>query len=135
LQFCDSEPSYFALLVKNRLFSVANLSLSMALALRWLRVEIDRQETEMTKLAGMLSEEMTKTQAVADGGTIGEATAAAVERAEGHSQQPLTRWVGSLPLSSHGVMAVIDDNGYLIPLCTAADLLRACKTIWRATDA
>jgi len=40
-------------------------------------------------------------------------------------------WVGVVPATA--VMAVVDDDGYLIPLCTSADLLRAFKTIWRAT--
>ena len=37
-----------------------------------------------------------------------------------------------LPRTRLSVMAVMDDNGYLMPLCTAADLLRWCKAAWRA---
>lgn len=42
-------------------------------------------------------------------------------------------WSGTLPVSSYGVMAVIDSDGYLVPLWTAGDLLRACKAHWRST--
>ena len=38
----------------------------------------------------------------------------------------------ALPRTSLSVMVVIDDNGYLMPLCTAGDLLRWCKAAWRA---
>ncbi len=31
-------------------------------------------------------------------------------------------------------MAVTDENGYLIPVCTAYDLLRACEYFWRASQ-
>ena len=31
-------------------------------------------------------------------------------------------------------MAVVNDDGYLIPLCISGDLLRAFKTIWHATE-
>lgn len=37
-----------------------------------------------------------------------------------------------LPLTNLTVLAVIDGNGYLMPLCTAGDLLRWCKAAWRA---
>lgn len=37
-----------------------------------------------------------------------------------------------LPSTSLSVMAIVDDNGYLMPLCTTADLLRWCKAAWRA---
>ncbi len=41
-------------------------------------------------------------------------------------------WIGSLPRTGFGVMAVIDEQGYLVPLWTAGDLLRACKILWQA---
>jgi hypothetical protein len=43
-------------------------------------------------------------------------------------------WIGAMPHPRTAVMAVVDDDGYLIPLCTSADLLRAFKTIWRVTE-
>jgi hypothetical protein len=42
--------------------------------------------------------------------------------------------LGNLPHTSVSVMVVIDDNGYLMPVCTAGDLLRWCKTAWRAAQ-
>ncbi len=33
--------------------------------------------------------------------------------------------------SRAGLMAVVDDNGQLVPHYTAVDLLRACKSRWR----
>jgi hypothetical protein len=50
------------------------------------------------------------------------------------SRQPPLPWVGSLPRGSFGLMAVVDEDGYLVPLCTAGDLLRACKIIWQAEN-
>jgi hypothetical protein len=37
-----------------------------------------------------------------------------------------------LPRTSVSVMAVMNDHGYLTPLCTVGDLLRCCKAAWRA---
>lgn len=39
-----------------------------------------------------------------------------------------------MPVSRAGLMAVVDDHGYLIPVCTAGDLLRGCKYFWRASQ-
>jgi hypothetical protein len=39
-----------------------------------------------------------------------------------------------MPSSRAGLMAVVDENGYLIPVCTAGDLLRGCKYFWRASQ-
>jgi hypothetical protein len=38
-----------------------------------------------------------------------------------------------MPASRAALMAVIDENGLLTPLCTAGDLLRSCKYFWRAS--
>ena len=43
-------------------------------------------------------------------------------------------WIGAIPRTSFGVMAVVNEDGYLVPVCTANDLLRACKIIWRASE-
>ncbi|HXK28903.1 MAG TPA: hypothetical protein VJ646_11665 [Candidatus Binatia bacterium] len=32
------------------------------------------------------------------------------------------------------VLAVVDDDGYMVPLFTAADLLRGCRAMWKATQ-
>ena len=42
------------------------------------------------------------------------------------------RWATPLPTSSFSVMLVADGHGYFQPLCTASDLLRWCKAVWRA---
>lgn len=44
------------------------------------------------------------------------------------------QWIGPIPSSSHGVMAVVGDDGYLIPLWTAGDMLRACKVYWHSIN-
>ncbi len=31
------------------------------------------------------------------------------------------------------ILAVVDDDGYMVPLFTAADLLRGCRAMWKAT--
>ena len=39
-----------------------------------------------------------------------------------------------MPGSRASLMAVVDENGYLIPFLTAHDLLRRCKAFWRASQ-
>lgn len=39
-------------------------------------------------------------------------------------------WAGKLAQPATAVIAVVDKDGYLVPLHTAGDLLRAFKTIW-----
>jgi hypothetical protein len=41
--------------------------------------------------------------------------------------------MGAMPRSCYAVMAVVNEDGYLVPVCTAADLLRVCKIIWQAS--
>jgi hypothetical protein len=41
-------------------------------------------------------------------------------------------WIGALRNPRVGPMVVLSDSGYLIPLCTAGDLLRGCKYFWQA---
>jgi CBS-domain-containing membrane protein len=36
--------------------------------------------------------------------------------------------------AGRSVLAVVDDDGYMVPLFTAADLLRGCRAIWKATQ-
>jgi len=43
-------------------------------------------------------------------------------------------WIGAMSHPGTAVMAVVDDDGYLIPLCISGDLSRAFKTIWHATE-
>jgi hypothetical protein len=37
--------------------------------------------------------------------------------------------------SAAALIAVIDESGYLVPVCTPGDLLRAFKHFWRAAQA
>ena len=41
-------------------------------------------------------------------------------------------WIGALPNPQVGPMVVLNDNGYLISLCTASDLLRGCRYFWHS---
>jgi hypothetical protein len=36
--------------------------------------------------------------------------------------------------SSRSILAVVDDDGYMVPLFTAADLLRGCRAMWKVTQ-
>ena len=65
--------------------------------------------------------------------TSGDSTTMPQSRAVVPQRSPLP-WIGSMPRSSFGVMAVVNEDGYLVPVCTAGDLLRACKIIWQATE-
>ena len=40
-------------------------------------------------------------------------------------------WIGALPNPRLGPMVVIDESGYLVPICTAGDLLRGFRMLWR----
>jgi len=40
-------------------------------------------------------------------------------------------WIGALSNPGLGPMLVINDSGYLVPLCNAGDLLRGCRYFWR----
>lgn len=54
--------------------------------------------------------------------------------AENSDRRAPLPWTGVIPRFSYGVMAVVDQDGYLVPVFTAGDLLRACKMIWQATE-
>lgn len=51
----------------------------------------------------------------------------------GAAHKPLP-WIGALPNPRIGPTVVINDSGYLVPLCTAGDLLRGGKYYWRASQ-
>ena len=49
-------------------------------------------------------------------------------------QRPLRSrlpWIGALANPRLGPMVVLNESGYFVPLCTAADLLRGCKYYWQ----
>jgi hypothetical protein len=49
-----------------------------------------------------------------------------------HTQLP---WIGALTNPQLGPLVVINNDGYLIPLFTAGDLLRGCRYLWRPSRA
>jgi len=53
------------------------------------------------------------------------------ERFEEHRSYAPLPWIGALPNPRLGSMVVVNDGGYLVPLCTAGDLLRGCRFLWR----
>jgi len=44
---------------------------------------------------------------------------------------PHLPWIGALSNPRLGPLVVIIDQGYLVPLFTAGDLLRGCRYLWR----
>ena len=42
-------------------------------------------------------------------------------------------WVGPLPKSRVAMLVAVDSRGFLVPLFTAGDLLRACKLSWKVS--
>ena len=63
-----------------------------------------------------------------------EEVPAEVEWPEERAPRVRLPWIGALPNPHVGAMVVLNDNGYLVPLCTAGDLLRGCKYYWRAAQ-
>ena len=57
--------------------------------------------------------------------TAAEATATSEDLF--HTQLP---WIGALPNPRLGPLVVLNDEGYLVPLFTAGDLLRGCRYLW-----
>jgi len=53
--------------------------------------------------------------------------------AEEQRSHGLLPWIGALPNPHLGPMLVVNDGGNLVPLCTAADLVRGCRYFWRRT--
>jgi hypothetical protein len=71
----------------------------------------------------------------ADVERVGVEDTADVNYPEEKSAPPTpVRWTGAMPASSYGVMAVVNDDGYLVPLWTANDLLRACRIYWHSVN-
>jgi hypothetical protein len=71
--------------------------------------------------------------------TTGECAAPAAEelavdsdRTEGDATHGTLPWIGALRNPRVAPMLVSNDSGYLVPLCTAGDLLRGCRYFWRA---
>jgi hypothetical protein len=73
----------------------------------------------------------TKEMASNDGAGSMEQLGVDSERAVGDPPHVRLPWIGALGNSGVGPMLVINGSGYLVPLCTAGDLLRGCKKFWR----
>jgi hypothetical protein len=43
-------------------------------------------------------------------------------------------WIGALSNPRLGPMLVLNESGYLVPLCTAGDLLRGCRSFWHRSQ-
>ncbi|MGE5219483.1 MAG: hypothetical protein ACM3SP_20990 [Chloroflexota bacterium] len=57
--------------------------------------------------------------------------AAATEQTEIIPTAERIPWIGDLRNPGIGPMVVLDDRGFLVPLCTAGDLLRGFRSLWR----
>jgi len=58
---------------------------------------------------------------------------------EGHESEERTPrsglpWIGALENPHVVPMVVLNESGYLVPLLTAADLLRGCKYFWHRSQ-
>ena len=62
-----------------------------------------------------------------------ESTVASVRQGSSANSPPVADAVMLLQ-PGRSVLAVVDDDGYMVPLFTAADLLRGCRAIWKATQ-
>jgi hypothetical protein len=58
----------------------------------------------------------------------GEEPPVITEYADNRERLP---WIGALPNPRVGPMVALNEGGYLVPLCTAGDLLRVCRYLWR----
>jgi hypothetical protein len=66
-----------------------------------------------------------------DGGAgLVEESAVDNDKRQNESSYGNLPWIGALPNPQVGPMVVLNENGYLIPLCTASDLLRGCRYFW-----
>lgn len=63
-----------------------------------------------------------------------EELVAAQEASEGLSFRERLPWIGALSNPRLGPMLVVNESGYLVPLCTAGDLLRGCRSFWHRSQ-
>ena len=68
------------------------------------------------------------------GANTADELAVASERSGSHPTNTPLPWIGALRNPRVGPMVALDDRGYLVPLCTAGDLLRGCRYFWRASQ-
>jgi hypothetical protein len=72
--------------------------------------------------------------ALDDGANAAQELTVADEPSQSRSTHAPLPWIGGLRNPQVGPMMVLDDSGYLVPLCTAGDLLRGCRYFWRAAQ-
>lgn len=63
-----------------------------------------------------------------------EELALAREASEGLTYREWLPWIGALRNPRLGPMLVVNENGYLVPLCTASELLRGCRYFWHRSQ-
>ena len=67
----------------------------------------------------------------ADVDVVDEAPSGAGAAAEERLPRSRLPWIGALENPRLGPMVVLNESGYLVPLLTAADLLRGCRYYWQ----
>ena len=63
-----------------------------------------------------------------------EELAVASDKSNDSPKGPPLPWIGGLRNPRVGPMVVINDGGYLVPLCSAGDLVRGCRLFWRISQ-
>ena len=63
-----------------------------------------------------------------------EELALAREASEGLTYRERLPWIGALRNPRLGPMLVVNESGYLVPLCTASELLRGCRYFWHRSQ-
>lgn len=63
-----------------------------------------------------------------------EELALAREASEGLTYRERLPWIGELRNARLGPMLVVNESGYLVPLCTASELLRGCRYFWHRSQ-
>jgi hypothetical protein len=63
-----------------------------------------------------------------------EELVAAQEASDGLTFRERLPWIGALRNPRVGPMLVLDESGSFIPLCTASELLRACRYFWHRSQ-
>ena len=64
---------------------------------------------------------------------VAESTPVSARQESSAKSPPVTSAVMLLQ-PGRSILAVVDDDGYMVPLFTAADLLRGCRAMWKATQ-
>jgi hypothetical protein len=68
------------------------------------------------------------------GGDAMEAAPPEEDSAEPWAPRSRLPWIGALENPRVGPLVVLNESGYLVPLLTAADLLRGCRYYWQRSQ-